>query len=69
MSTPRSASQEPQKAAWDPPREVPDDPNVQKYNENQKFFNDFEMALNALWEHPSVAKLLPMAPQSSRKIA
>ena len=69
MSTPTSASREPQKAAWDPPREVPDDANAQKYNNKQWFFNDFEMALNALWEHPSVAKGLPMDPKSSREIA
>ena len=51
------------------PRQVPDGPNAQKCNENHFFFNDFEMALDALWEHPSVAKGLPMAPQSSREMA
>ena len=36
------------KGCLGPPREVPDDPNAQKCNKNQWFFNDFEMALNAL---------------------
>ena len=36
------------KGCLGPPREVPDDPNAQKCNKNQWFFNDFEIALNAL---------------------
>ena len=36
------------KGCLGPPREVPDDPNAQKCNKNHWFFNDFEMALNAL---------------------
>ena len=36
------------KGCLGPPREVPDDPKAQKCNKNQWFFNDFEMALNAL---------------------
>ena len=35
-------------AAQGPLREIPDDLNAQKCNKNQWFFNDFEMALNAL---------------------
>ena len=51
------------------PRQVPDDSNAQKCNENQWFFNDFEMALDALGELPNVNKGSPMAPQSSREMA
>ena len=52
-----------------PIREFPDDLNAQKCNKNQWFFNDFEMALNALGGLPNVAKGSPMAPQSSREMA
>ena len=57
------------KGCLGPPREVPDDPKAQKCNKNQWFFNDFEMALNALGEPLSVAKGSPMAPQPSQDVA
>ena len=65
MKTPRG----PHEAAWDPPKEVPDDLNARKCYKNLWFFNDFEMALNALGGLPNVAKGSPMAPQSSREMA
>ena len=52
-----------------PSREFPDDSNAQKCNKNQWFFNDLEMALNALGGGPNVAKGSPMAPQSSHEVA
>ena len=48
-------------AAQGPLREIPDDLNAQKCNKNQWFFNDFEMALNALGGLPNVTKGDPMA--------
>ena len=58
------SSRGPPKAAQGPLREIPDDLNAQKCNRNQWFFNDFEMALNALGGGPNVAKGSPMAPPS-----
>ena len=52
-----------------PPREIPDDLNAPKCKKKQWFFNDFEIALDALGELPNVAKGSPMAPQSSREMA
>ena len=56
-------------AAQGPLREIPDDLNAQKCNKNQRFFNDFRMALNVLGELPNVAKGAPLAPQSSQDMA
>ena len=55
-------SRGPHEAAWDPPKEVPDNLNAQKCNKNQWFFNDFEMALNALGGGAKSRKGVPHGP-------
>ena len=52
-----------------PPRQVRNNPNAQKCHKKQWFFNDFEMALDALGELPNINKGSRMAPQSSQEMA
>ena len=51
-----------------PPNQITDD-NAQKWYEKQWFFNDFEMALDALGELPNIKTGSPMAPQSGQEMA
>ena len=56
-------------AAQGPLQEIPDDLNAQKWDKHQWFFNNFEIAPNALGGLPNAAKGTPMASQSFQEMA